>query len=75
MFGNLKSALFMVLGFIALLGMAVLKGKSMEKIKNEKRDLEEYKRTRENMDEADIADDPDAARQWLRDRTERQRDL
>jgi hypothetical protein len=58
-------------GFLGLLGMMVLKGRSMERVKNDRKVHKEYKETRQRMDEADVMGNPDAAREWLKNRGEK----
>jgi hypothetical protein len=55
-------------GFLAILATMVLKGRSMERVKNDRKVHKEYKETRKRMDEADVMGDPDAAREWLKNR-------
>ncbi len=71
MFGKLKLAAAAAVGFVIVLIMAVLKGQSMERTKNERDELKEYKETSKRMHEADITDNPDDARDWLRNRPKR----
>jgi len=64
----------MVLGALGLLAAAFLAGWSKKGQVEAKKALEGYKRTRKEMDDANVPDDPDAATEWLRQRKQR-RDL
>lgn len=66
---KLKLYAVAMLGFMAILGMAVLKGQSMQKAKEARKDAKEYRKTTERIADAKPIDtDPDLARRRLRDR-------
>lgn len=54
---------------LAALLTAYLSGRSRARKDAEAKADREYRQTRERIDDAEIAADPDAARRWLRDRT------
>ncbi len=58
---------------IAFVGGLFL-GKSRERVKQREEAERAYRETRERMDDAELGNDPAAARDWLRER-QRDRDL
>jgi len=66
---KLKLYAVAALGFMAVLGMAVLKGQSMQKAKEARKDAKEYRKTTERISDAKpIDNDAGNARGRLRDR-------
>ena len=66
---KVKLYAIMFAGFIAVLGMAVLKGQSMQKAKEARKDAKAYRKTTERIADAKPVDtDADNARSRLRDR-------
>ena len=57
--------------FVLALGAAYWRGRSAAGAAAERERLEGYVETRKRMDEADLDDDPDVLRDWLRDRGQR----
>ncbi|RMF06356.1 MAG: hypothetical protein D6773_04420 [Alphaproteobacteria bacterium] len=62
---------------VAAMITAWLMGRSSQRARDARRRLENYRDTRRRMDDADaeLGNDPDIARRWLRDRAQRDRDL
>ena len=74
MFGLAKIKLILagIASFALILGLAVLKGQSMQKVKNERQKAKEYRKTTEDIADAKPIDsDPDSARDRLRERNKR----
>jgi hypothetical protein len=71
--GGLWKPILAVVGLLAL----YTKGRADAKAKADLRDLKGFKKTTERMQDADAAmgDDPDALRQWLKERAEHGRDV
>lgn len=72
-FGRIKIALIAIGTFVAAIFVAFLRGRSVEAAADEHEELENYVETRTRMDEAeaDLDDDPDILRDWLRERGQR----
>ena len=69
---KIKLILAGIASFAVIIGLAVLKGQSMQKVKNERQKAKEYRKTTERISNAKPIDtDPDAARDRLRDRNKR----
>jgi hypothetical protein len=67
-FGKLKLYLLMALGFVAALGVAVLKGMSLQKLKRVKKDHKDYVDTRENIEDSQSDAAKSDPSNWLRKR-------
>jgi len=68
-FARIKLWLLGAFSFLAVLAVAFFKGTQSAKGKINKQQLENYKDTRERIDEANsVTRDADLAREWLRDR-------
>lgn len=69
MFLRLKLMVLGVIGSLALLYTAYAKGRASQREKEIKKTLENYKNTRERIDEANsVTRTSDDARKWLRNR-------
>ncbi len=69
--GKMKLYALGAVGLLAALGVFALKMFNAGVRKKEREELEDYKDTRERMDDVETVDNPDDARDWLRDRGER----
>ncbi len=69
--GKLRLYAIGAVGLLAALGLFALKMFNAGVRKKEREELEAYKNTRERMDDVETIDDPDSARDWLRERGER----
>lgn len=69
---KVKLYIGLAIAFAGILGMAVLKGQSMQKTKEVLKDAKEYRKTTERIAKAKPIDsDPNAARDRLRERNKR----
>lgn len=73
MIAALLSAMARLLGPILPFLAAWVAGKRDAAQRGKIRDLQGYKETRERIDNAPVADNPDDAREWLRNRDPEQR--
>ena len=69
---KVKLYALMFAGFVAVLGMAVLKGQSIQRAKEARKDAKAYRKTTERIADAKPIDrDANNARERLRDRNKR----